>query len=470
MKPNKLKRNLILIFSIVIILFATIFVLYMTTDIFRTKRDAFFRYAMQIPDVFDVLDTNSDYQTYQKTKQTNTYLTTGEMKITSSENIADESILSKVNMTVFGKTDNKKEQANYDITIRSDNNNLFSMTAARDKDLYGFYSEQIADGYIVFRNDNLTELATKMNIENAKNIPNQIKIFNKDQILDISNIEKKHLEQYVKIIRNQAPDTSYSKSQNEKIEIEGQKYDTTAYTLSLNSEQNSNLQINLLNELIKDSIMMNFITSKCKLLNLNNDFTDINTLNSILKQRIQNLQNDPSLAGNFVVTVYEYKQKNIQTKIQINNKVITISNINNDNDKVATIKIEEEFKPTINIKVENNNNTYKIKLQKDDENIINSIELIYNMTGTVAENNVQNHLKINIIDGIKAVSFEYNDTINFTTDVGNFDNIQNEKVAVINDYDQEYLNEFIKMVKDQINSVYISQGASIGINLDPLFE
>ena len=470
MKPNKLKRNLILIFSIVIILFATIFVLYMTTDIFRTKRDAFFRYAMQIPDIFDVLDTNSDYQTYQKTKQTNTYLTTGEMKITSSENIADESILSKVNMTVFGKTDNKKEQANYDITIRSDNNNLFSMTAARDKDLYGFYSEQIADGYIVFRNDNLTELATKMNIENAKNIPNQIKIFNKDQILDISNIEKKHLEQYVKIIRNQAPDTSYSKSQNEKIEIEGQKYDTTAYTLSLNSEQNSNLQINLLNELIKDSIMMNFITSKCKLLNLNNDFTDINTLNSILKQRIQNLQNDPSLAGNFVVTVYEYKQKNIQTKIQINNKVITISNINNDNDKVATIKIEEEFKPTINIKVENNNNTYKIKLQKDDENIINSIELIYNMTGTVAENNVQNHLKINIIDGIKAVSFEYNDTINFTTDVGNFDNIQNEKVAVINDYDQEYLNEFIKMVKDQINSVYISQGASIGINLDPLFE
>ena len=124
MKPNKLKRNLILIFSIVIILFATIFVLYMTTDIFRTKRDAFFRYAMQIPDIFDVLDTNSDYQTYQKTKQTNTYLTTGEMKITSSENIADESILSKVNMIVLGKTDNKKEQANYDISIRSDNNNI----------------------------------------------------------------------------------------------------------------------------------------------------------------------------------------------------------------------------------------------------------------------------------------------------------------------------------------------------------
>lgn len=470
MKPNKLKRNLILIFSIIVIALATIFVLYMTTDIFRTKRDAFFRYAMQIPDIFDVLDTGNDYQIYQKTKQSNTYLTTGEMKIISSENIADESILSKVNMIVLGKTDNKKEQANYDISIRSDNNNLFNMTVSRDKDLYGFYSEQIADGYIVFRNDNLTDLATKMNIENAENIPNQIMTFNKEQILNVSNIEKKHLEQYVKIIRNQAPDTSYSKSQNEKIEIVGQKYDTTAYTLSLNSEQNSNLQINLLNELTKDSIMMNFITSKCKLLNLNNDFTDINTLNNLLKQRIENLQNNPELAGNFEVTVYEYKQKNIQTKMQINNKTITFSNINNDNDKFATIKIEEESQPTINLKIENDSNTYKIKLQKDDEGIINSIELIYNMTGTVAENNVQNHLKINIVDGIKSVSFEYNDTINFTTDVGNFKNMQDEKVAVINDYDQDYLNEFLKMVKDQINSVYISKGASIGINLDPLFE
>ena len=470
MKPNKLKRNLILIFSIVIIIFATIFVLYMTTDIFRTKRDAFFRYAMQIPDIFDVLDTSSDYQTYQKTKQSNTYLTTGEMKITSSENIADESILSKVNMTVFGKTDNKKEQANYDITVRSDNNNLFNMTVSRDKDLYGFYSEQIADGYIVFRNDNLTDLATKMNIENAKNIPNQINIFNKEQILNVSNIEKKHLEQYAKIIRNQAPDTSYSKSQNEKVEIEGQKYDTTAYTLSLNSEQNANLQINLLDELVKDSIMMNFITSKCKLLNLNNYFTDINSLNSLLRQRIEDLKNNPEIAGDFVVTVFEYKQKNIQTKIKINNKTITISNINNDNDKFATIKIEEDLKPTIDIKVENNNNTYKVKLQKNDSGIINSLELIYNMTGTVEENNIQNHLQINLVDGIKSVSFEYNDTINFTTDVGNFKNMQDEKVAVINDYDQDYLNEFLKMLKDQINSVYISQGASIGINLDPIFE
>ncbi len=470
MKPNKIKRNLIIIFSVIVLLAACIFVLYMTTDIFRTKRGAFFRYAMQIPEIVDVLDTSSNYQTFQKTKQTNTYTTTGEMRITSSENIADQSILNRVNMTVFGKTDNKKEQSNYDISIRSDNNGLFNMTVARDKDLYGFYSEQIADGYIVFRNDNLPELATKMNMQIAENLPDQITLFNKEEILKVSNIEKKHLEEYIKMIRNQAPDTSYSKNTKERIEIEGQKYDTTSYTLSLNSEQNSNLQISILNKLVQDSIMMNFITSKCRLLNLNNDYTDVNTLNSMMRQRIENLQNNPDLAGDFSITVYEYRQNNIQTKIQIGTKTITISNINNDEDKFVTIKIEEEAEPTIDFKIENNNDTYTIKLQKDDDGIIDSIELIYNMTGTVAENNVQNHMTINLVDGIKSVSFEYNDTINFTSDVGEFKNMQDGKVAVINDYDQDYLNEFLNAVKNQINSVYISQGASIGINLDPLFE
>ena len=74
------------------------------------------------------------------------------------------------------------------------------------------------------------------------------------------------------------------------------------------------------------------------------------------------------------------------------------------------------------------------------------------------------------VDGIKTVSFEYNDTINFTNEVGKFKDMEDEKVAVINDYGQDYLNEFLNTIKNQINNVYITQGASIGINLDPLFD
>ena len=56
---------------------------------------------------------------------------------------------------------------------------------------------------------------------------------------------------------------------------------------------------------------MNFITSKCRLLNLNNDYTDVNTLNSMMRQRIEDLQNNTEITGDFSITVYEYRQKNI---------------------------------------------------------------------------------------------------------------------------------------------------------------
>ena len=136
------------------------------------------------------------------------------------------------------------------------------MNIARDKNLYGFYANQIADGYIVLRNKNLNQLAQNMKLENADKIPNQIIPIDIQSILNTSDAEKKHISKYIKMIRDKAPDTAYSKEEKKKIEIEGQKYQTNSATLKLDKEQNANMQIILLEELTSDSVMMNFITSK----------------------------------------------------------------------------------------------------------------------------------------------------------------------------------------------------------------
>lgn len=468
MKPNKLKRNLIIIFSVIVLACAIILVLYNTTDIFRTKRGAFFRYFEQIPEAFEILETSDGYKTYQNTKESMPYITSGEMTITESNNIADASILNKIRLTLNGKTDNKSEKSNTRVTVNSENTELFNMTIARNKKLYGFYAPQIADGYIVVRNEKLNELADKIDFEYAENVPEQIMPLNIEKILEIKNNEKNSIAKYIRMINNQAPDTAYTKNDNEKIEIEGQTYQTTSYSLKLNSEQNSNLQISILEEMTKDSIMMNFITSKCRLLNLKQDFTDINTLNSKMKERIELLKNNPSMAGEIVITVYENWQKNIQTKIEYNNKIITLSHIQNDDDNYVILKIEDENKITT-VKLEKNTDGYIVKIQNEENDIIKSAEFIYSLTGTVSENNIQNHLTIKLVDDIKRITFEYNDNISFTNDIGTLEEMQDDKVAVINDYDADYLKEFVNLVKKQINTVYINQAASIGINLDPIF-
>lgn len=468
MKPNKLKRNLIIIFSVIVLACAIILVLYNTTDIFRTKRGAFFRYFEQIPEAFEILETSDGYKTYQNTKESMPYITSGEMTITESNNIADASILNKIRLTLNGKTDNKSEKSNTRVTVNSENTELFNMTIARNKKLYGFYAPQIADGYIVVRNEKLNELADKIDFEYAENVPEQIMPLNIEKILEVKNTEKNSITKYIRMINNQAPDTAYTKNDSEKIEIEGQTYQTTSYSLKLNSEQNSNLQISILEEMTKDSIMMNFITSKCRLLNLKQDFTDINTLNSKMKERIELLKNDSSLAGEIVITVYENRQKNIQTKIEYDNKIITLSHIQNDDDNYVILKIEDENKITT-VKLEKNTDGYIVKIQNEENDIIKSAEFIYSLTGTVSENNIQNHLTIKLVDDIKRITFEYNDNISFTNDIGTLEEMQDDKVAVINDYDEDYLKEFVNLVKKQINTVYINQAASIGINLDPIF-
>ena len=124
----------------------------------------------------------------------------------------------------------------------------------------------------------------------------------------------------------------------------------------------------------------------------------------------------------------------------------------------------------ITFKIEKLNEEYKIKLQENEDEIINSIEFIYSMEGTVLENNIQNHLTINIVEDIKSISFKYNDKISFTNDIGSFKDMSEDKIVVINDYNTKSIQEFINLLKKQINTVYINQTSRIGINLDPIFR
>ena len=142
--------------------------------------------------------------------------------------------------------------------------------------------------------------------------------------------------------------------------------------------------------------------------------------------------------------------------------------IQNDDDNYVILKIEDENKITT-VKLEKNTDGYIVKIQNEENDIIKSAEFIYSLTGTVSENNIQNHLTIKLVDDIKRITFEYNDNISFTNDIGTLEEMQDDKVAVINDYDADYLKEFVNLVKKQINTVYINQAASIGINLDPIF-
>ncbi len=480
MKHKNYKKIFIIISIIVTIILIAGLWLFFNTDFFRTKRGTFFRYFETTKDALSLLDT-SDFTSYNNAKETKTYIRKAEMNILSSNNIADSNILDKIKMTLTEKNDYKNEKANVEISIKSSNQELATISYIRDKNVYGIYCPLVSNGYVSIRNENLKQLTTnleqgssitvigsiieKLGLKMSDIIPNEVMPIKMDKVLEITKIQQSHIDSYYKIIKNNVPNNAYTKNSNDKIKIEETNYKVNSYILSLEEKDSANLEIALLEKLSQDSIMMDFITSKAKLLNMNEEYTDINTLNQKMQNKILELKANPIKAEKFEMIVSEYKQKNIQTKIKIGNNTFIINHIKDDNGETSIFTINDT-----SFKINKKESTYTIKISTVADDTNKSIEIVYNKLGDIENNNITNTAKITLTNGIKTIVFNYNDQVNFTDDIGSLENFSGNNIVVLNEFNSSKVNEFIKNLKIKINQVYVNKGSTIGINLDPIFE
>ena len=461
MKPRNIKTKILIILISLIIIVAILAVLFFFTDIFRTKKGAFFRYFKMLEPELQILNI-TDFDEYKNVKQTMPYIRKAEMIVKSSSNIADSSIMDKLKLNMESKVNNETEKMNSSIIIKSSNKELFNVTFAKDKNNYAFYSPQISNAFIGIRNENLQKISNA--IVGDTYVPNEIVEIKMDKLLEITDVEKRHIEDYYNLLKTSSPDTSYTKSSN-KIKIRDKNYNATSYTLNLSGADSADVLINLLSKVSQDSIMMDFITSKFKLLNMSEEYTDINTLNIRMKEKIEELKSNSEKADKIEITVSEYRQKNIKTEIKVNDDVYSITHIEIDGKEILILGINEK---SFEIDKEEKNYNFKYTYYTDD--IEKSVEINYRNEGTIEENNISNIMEITTVNGIKKVTYSYKDTVNFTNDIGLIETFDENQSAILNNYPTEQISAFMKELKNKINSVYINAGASIGINLDPIFE
>lgn len=462
MKPRNLKLKLIILFSVLATISIVLLLLFLFTDIFRTKRGAFFRYFPMTSNAIEILKSD-DFEGYDKAKEQTPYIRNANVIIKSSSNIADSSIMDKIKLTMTTKVDNKDEKAEADISIKSNSSELATISGIKEKESYAFYSPLIVNGYIGIRNENLNELANSVGINDIY-VPESIIKIKKDKVFDITKVEKSHIESYYNLLKTSTSDTSYSKKKNDKVKSEGKTYSTVAYTLKLEGKESADVQSTMLNKLSQDSIMMDFLTSKFKLLNLDSNYTDINTLNSRMQAKIKELSQNPENATPITITVNEYKQKNIQATIIYGDTKIVVFHLKENNTETSIFSVNDK-----SFKISKTDNEYTIKYSYTEDEINKSIEIRYHQEGSIEENNIKNKMDITHTNGIKVVTFAYEDSVNFTNDIGSIKKLSNERVALLNDYSKEEVSEFVSNIEKRINEVYVNKGASIGINLDPIF-
>lgn len=461
MKHRNLKLKIIIITAIIITLAIIFAILFFFTDIFRTKRGAFFRYFSSTSSNLAILN-NTDYDEFNRTQQSTPYIENGEMIVQSSSNVADSSIMDKLKLRVEGKVNNQKEKVNYNLTVTSNINELFSMSLAREKNMYAFNSPSITNGYIGIKNENLKEISSA--IVGDLYIPNEITKLKFDKILEITKVEKTHVDSYFNLLKNNTQDSAFSKK-SEKLQIDGELYNVVSYTLKLEKEESAKIQDEIYSKIIQDSIMMNYITSKLKLLNFDDQYTDINSLNLKIREKIEELRRNPENAETIEITVSESKQRNIKTIIKINDTTLAITHLNEGNKNIVILELNDK---SVIIGKEDEYRIFKYSYSEDD--IDKSIEIKTKLEGTIAENNINRIIDITTINGIKVVNYSYRGKINFTNDIGTIETFDPNSSAILNNYSKEQIEPFMNQLKSKINNVYISKGASIGINLDPIFE
>ena len=460
---RSLNKKLIIILSIIAVIIITCVVLFFTTDIFRTKRGAFFRYFNNTADALEVLEMK-ELADYRNAKLEKTYIRNATVTIQDSSNIANSNILDKIRLNFVSKVDNKNEKANADVTISRDNTRLETISAVKNKDIFGIYCGDVSSGFISVRNEKLKKVAENMGLSTATIIPNEINNIGFDKIIETSKIEKKHIQECLDLIRNDVPNTAYNKEGKKRIKINDNSYTTNAYSLSLDNSASANLQISLLEKISKDSILMDYLTSKAKLMGMDEEYTSINSLNSIMKKKIEELKINPKATSNLIITVFEYKQKNARTEIKSGDFTIQIDHLKENNEETSSVKINNTL-----YKIQHNESGYTFTYKEDGDNG-RIIKIDYNQQGSLENNDIKNYATIHVDSGIKKITYAYSDSVNFTDDIGNIKDFEDKTVAILNDYSNQDVKEFIKNLKQKINSVYTSKGASIGINLDPIFE
>lgn len=461
MKPKNRIKIIAIIITIVVIAI-TLLILFFFTDIFRTKKGAFLRYFKTTTKSLEILDER-DNKDYYDMKKTMPYIRNAEMIITSSNNVADSSIMDKIKISLTGKTNYKTENSNYEVSIKSQNQELAFISLIKEKNKYAFYSPQISNGYIGIKNENLKELLFKLGIDEY--IPDEINEIKIDKFLEETKVEQSHIENYYNIFKNNTADSSYSKKKNSKVKIDDKSYSTTEYALNLSSNESADLQIALLTKLSQDSIMMDFITSKARLINIDNYFSDINGLNAKMKERIERFKTNPETAEEMTITVNEYKQKNLKTTIKIKDNIISFYHIKEDDTQTSIYGINN-----IELKVQKTKDEYIVKITNREDDIEKYIEIKHKIEGSLQDNNIKNIMEITHGNGIKNVTYSYSDSLTFTNDIGSIKDLSGETVAILNDYSKDNVEPFVTSLKNKINDVYREKGASIGINLDPIFE
>lgn len=445
-KGTKLLRNGIIIISILIVLLLVVFVvLYFCTDLLKSDKQLFFKYASQLVETEGGFVENNIEAFYNK-KQQMPYENEGKFDFTVDlGNNTNEQIDIANDFVVnfSGKTDKTNNKAEQNIELKYSDDVSWPLIYRHDGDIYGIQTDYVSSKYVAVENNNLKEFAGKVGMTDTSDVPEKIEISEDKANFEYTEEEKQTVqEKYMTILENQFRDDQFQTEKNDD--------GTTRYILTMTNEELKNLVIALLNELKTDDVTLG------KINNILSE-QDLYTKNTIeaedIDSIIESLQEGNTEEGEVQFIVAQKDSKLISISLNQNDNNIQLTKNNQEDSVNYSISVNFKFDTGLS-SVETIGGTIYFSANYSGLNELNAVKENYELGIAVQDNNGQQ---------VGKYTYQFENNVNFVDSV-NIDGLNEENAMILNNYEEESIQNFMIQLGERISNVNAEQMEKIGFN------
>ena len=452
-KNNGLKIAIVIVLVIILILIGVIALLYFATDVFRSNKEAFFKYTAQLIEQENGFIENTLTQYLEKKKNT-PYEDNGSIDVDISipEMGQDNDALNNFNISFTGKTDNTNSKNEQNISLNYSNDVNFPFYYRKVGDVQGIQTDNVGSKYIAKRDgeeiQSLEDMEININgLEEISAIYNNMQISNED----IQNFKTTYFDN----IFSQIQDDKFSKISEEN---------STGYKLTLSDDDLKDILTKVLEKLKEDEGTLDKLN---QLLGLEQSASKIRSTS--IDELINDITNNSQI-GTLEVTVYKTSGELSKIDIQHENLKLTLEKSKQENELRynANIEILQNSEQLYNASlvarytgIETNNviENYELLLGTNYSNTVNQETSNENVTGSLEE--LQEMAEQTVTNEHVEYKYTLNNTVQFmqSSDIQDF---STENAIILNDQDDEYVTNLMDAIEQRLISVNQKQMEQIG--------
>lgn len=440
MKQKKSKIIIILIIIVIlVIILASLGIAYFATDLFKSNKTLFAKYAVQIADENQGFIENA-LQQYNEKKQSNTYSDKGTFSVNASANSSTTNLdnVNKFNVTYTGQVDTTNSKSEQNVSINYSDSVKFPVNYKKIGNKIGLQTDYVGSKYIGIESDKMEKLSLDTNTINsseAEQTSSNVDINEiKDGTTELKNILQNPFSQEdIVNIKNNIISIMDGISDSKFSNINDSN--GKGYKLVLSGDDLKNVVIQLLQKLSQDTETLDKINEYLQNQGNSNKLTATQ-----IEKEITNITNNSDFDNETLeLTVYKKNGKTNKFIIKIEDLEIDVEK-NNSNNNIE-----------YNVLVDANYNNEKMKI---------SLKTVYQGLETMQQ--VNENYELSIENSQNTYIYHLTNVVDFTQ-TKEIEDFTSDNSLILTDYDKDVVSNFLVQVGQRIQEVNSTQMAQLGI-------